>query len=124
MQHAQILVVNHALLFSDIALRRAGASILPDYDIVILDEAHTVESVAGDHLGINVTSGQVEYLLNKLYNDRTNKGLLVHHGLRKEEQQVDRCRQQADMFFGDLFEWRTQHAPANGRVGEPGDRCQ
>jgi ATP-dependent DNA helicase DinG len=120
MQHAQILVVNHALLFSDIALRRAGASILPDYDIVILDEAHTVEAVAGDHLGINVTSGQVEYLLNKLYNDRTNKGLLVHHGLRKEEQQVDRCRQQADMFFGDLFEWRTQHAPANGRVGEPG----
>ena len=81
MQHAQILVVNHALLFSDIALRRVGASILPDYDIVILDEAHTVEAVAGDHLGINVTSGSVEYVLNKLYNDRTNKGLLVHHGL-------------------------------------------
>ena len=43
-QHAQILVVNHALLFSDIALRRAGVSILPDYDVVILDEAHTVEA--------------------------------------------------------------------------------
>ena len=80
-QHAQILVVNHALLFSDLALRRAGVSILPDYDVVILDEAHTVEAVAGDHLGINVTSGQIEYVLNKLYNDRTNKGLLVHHGL-------------------------------------------
>jgi ATP-dependent DNA helicase DinG len=120
MQHAQILVVNHALLFSDIALRRAGVSILPDYDIVILDEAHTVESVAGDHLGINVTSGQIDYLLNKLYNDRTNKGLLVHHGLRAEQQQVDRCRHAADMFFGDLFEWRAQHAPPNGRVSEPG----
>jgi ATP-dependent DNA helicase DinG len=119
MQHAQILVVNHALLFSDIALRREGASILPDYDIVILDEAHTVESVAGDHLGINVTSGQVEYLLNKLYNDRTHKGLLVHHGLLDEERQVDRCRHEADMFFVDLFEWRSQHAPANGRASEP-----
>ena len=73
MQHAQILVVNHALLFSDIALRRAGVSILPDYDVVILDEAHTVEAVAGDHLGINVTSGSVEYVLNKLYNDRTQQ---------------------------------------------------
>ena len=73
-QHAQILVVNHALLFSDLALRRAGVSILPDYDIVILDEAHTVEAVAGDHLGINVTSGQIEYVLNKLYNDRTQQG--------------------------------------------------
>jgi ATP-dependent DNA helicase DinG len=120
MQHAQILVVNHALLFSDIALRRAGVSILPDYDIVILDEAHTVESVAGDHLGIKVTSGSVEYVLNKLYNDRTNKGLLVHHGLTRGQQQVDRCRHQADMFFGDLFEWRTRHAPKNGRVSEAG----
>ncbi len=107
-QNAQILVVNHALLFSDIALRRAGVSILPDYNVVILDEAHTVEGVASDHLGINVTSGQIEYMLNKLYNDRTNKGLLVHHGLRKEQQQVDRCRHLADTFFGDLYDWRSQ----------------
>ncbi len=120
MQNAQILVVNHALLFSDIALRRVGVSILPDYDIVILDEAHTVESVAGDHLGIKVTSGSVDYVLNKLYNDRSNKGLLVHHGLAREQQQVDRCRHQADMFFGDLFEWRAQHAAKNGRVSEAG----
>jgi len=119
-QHAQILVVNHALLFSDIALRRAGVSILPDYDIVILDEAHTIEAVAGDHLGINVTSGSVEYLLNKLYNDRTQKGLLVHHGLTREQQLVDRCRYQADVFFGELFDWRQQHAPKNGRVSEAG----
>jgi ATP-dependent DNA helicase DinG len=104
-QNAQILVVNHALLFSDIALRRAGVSILPDYDVVILDEAHTIEGIASDHLGINVTSGQIEYTLNKLYNDRTNKGLLVHHGLFKEQQQVDRCRQLADDFFADLYDW-------------------
>jgi ATP-dependent DNA helicase DinG len=104
-QHAQILVVNHALLFSDIALRRAGVSILPDYNVVILDEAHTVEAVASDHLGINVTSGQVEYVLNKLYNDRTNKGLLVYHDLAKDQQQVDRCRHLADTFFADLLDW-------------------
>jgi len=60
-------------------------------------------------------------MLKQVYNDRTNKGLLVHHGLAKEEQhRLTGCRQQADRFFGDLFEWRTQHAPANGRVGEPG----
>src|SRR5215212_8521676 len=114
-QNAQILVVNHALLFSDIALRRVGVSILPDYDVVILDEAHTVEGVASDHLGINVTSGQIEYTLNKLYNDRTNKGLLVHHGLFKKQQQVDRCRQLADDFFADLYDWR---AKSNSLLGE------
>jgi ATP-dependent DNA helicase DinG len=105
-QNAQILVVNHALLFSDIALRRVGVSLLPDYNVVVLDEAHTVEAVAGDHLGINVTSGQVEYTLNKLYNDRTQKGLLVYHGLNSEARQVDVCRHEADVFFGDLWQWR------------------
>ena len=122
-QNAQILVVNHALLFSDIALRRAGVSILPDYDVVILDEAHTIESVASDHLGINVTSGQIEYTLNKLYNDRSNKGLLVHHGLFNEQQQVDRCRHLADDFFADLWQWQSakrapkSNTPDSRRLG-------
>jgi ATP-dependent DNA helicase DinG len=118
-QNAQILVVNHAILFSDIALRRAGVSILPDYDVVILDEAHTIEGIAGDHLGINVTSGQIEYTLNKLYNDRTNKGLWVHHGLLKEQQQVDRCRQLADDFFADLYDWRAK-SNSSFREGQRG----
>jgi ATP-dependent DNA helicase DinG len=118
-QNAQILVVNHALLFSDIALRRAGVSLLPDYDVLVLDEAHTVEAVAGDHLGINVTSGQVEYALNKLYNDRTQKGLLIHHGLNREARQVDVCRHEADVFFGDLWQWRNNF-PLPSREG-PGE---
>ena len=58
-ENATILLVNHALFFSDLALRQLGAKIIPDYDAVILDEAHTVEQVAGDHLGLRVTSGQV-----------------------------------------------------------------
>ena len=57
-QNAQILIVNHALFFSDLALRRAGASILPDYDAVIFDEAHTIEPVASDHLGVNISQGR------------------------------------------------------------------
>jgi Rad3-related DNA helicase len=52
---ANILIVNHALFFSDLALRRAGASLLPDYKVAILDEAHTLEDVAADHLGIQVS---------------------------------------------------------------------
>ncbi|MEQ8847262.1 helicase C-terminal domain-containing protein [Botrimarina sp.] len=119
MQHAQVLVVNHALLFSDIALRRQGASLLPDYDIVVLDEAHTVEGVAGDHLGLNVSVGQVEYLLNRLYNDRTQKGLLVAANLTDAMRQVDRCRYAADDFFGGLWEWGARRGPKNGRVTEP-----
>ena len=119
-QHAQILLVNHALLFSDLALRREGASILPDYDIAIFDEAHTLESVASDHLGISVSSGQVEYILNKLYNDRTNKGLLVHHRLGDAQRDVERCRFAADEFFANVDDWVADQGKATPRVLKPG----
>ena len=116
---AQILVVNHALFFSDLALRRSGASILPDYDVVVLDEAHTIESVAGDHLGLGISSGAIDYTLNKLYNDRTNKGLLVHYRLGDAQQQVERCRVRAGDFFHDLDSWLDDQADPNGRVKQP-----
>ena len=118
-QHAQILVVNHALFFSDLALRRQGVSILPDYDVVVLDEAHTVEAVAADHLGASITSGGVEYVLSRLYNDRTQKGLLVHHGLQPLMKRVDQCRYAASEYFADVWEWKSEQAPKNGRVVEP-----
>lgn len=119
-RNAQILVVNHALFFSDLALRRQGVSILPDYQVAVLDEAHTVEAVAAEHLGIGLTSGQIDFTLSRLYNDRTQKGLL--HGyehLRSLEQRVDDCRYVATEFFADVWQWRQQAAPSNGRVAEP-----
>lgn len=116
-QNAQILVVNHALFFSDLALRRHGVKLLPDYHTAIFDEAHTLESVAGDHLGISVTSGQVDYVLNKLYNDRTNKGLLVQRNLTAAQQQTLECHRRAADFFGEIHQWYDDlsHDPARGR---------
>ncbi len=118
--NAQILIVNHALFFSDLALRREGAAILPNYDAVVFDEAHTVEDVAGDHLGLGISSGQVEYTLSKLYNDRTNRGLLVHHGMGEAQQQVMECRYRAEDFFGEVHDWLASHRQGNGRVQAPG----
>ena len=115
-QHAQLLIVNHALFCSDLALRRAGVSILPDYEAVILDEAHTLADVAGSHLGLSVTSGQVDYVLTRLYNDRTNKGLLVHYHLKKPQLMVDNCRQAAGDFFDGVLYWLEQETHTNGRV--------
>lgn len=120
MQNAQVLIVNHALFCTDLALRRAGASILPDYNIVVVDEAHMLEQVAGDHLGLKVTSAQVQYILNRLYNDRSNRGLLVHHKLTDSQRQVDECRIQAEDFFNEVRQGMNQCESANGRVREPG----
>jgi len=116
---AQILIVNHALLFSDLALRRQGASILPDYDVVIFDEAHNIESVAADHLGLGVSSGQVDYILSRLYNDRTNRGLLVHRRMSDAQKEVLECRYRADDFFAEVERWLAARKGSNGRVREP-----
>jgi ATP-dependent DNA helicase DinG len=48
---ARIVVVNHHLLFADLAARRGGAgyeatAVLPPYSRVIIDEAHTIEGAA------------------------------------------------------------------------------
>ncbi|MDB5387006.1 MAG: helicase c2 [Planctomycetaceae bacterium] len=114
--NADVLVVNHALFFADLALRRDQAQILPDYDVVVFDEAHTVEAVASDHLGITVTSGQVEYLLNKLYNDRTNRGLLVHHRLNEAQALTAELRHVARDFFYGVRQAQDFHGDNNGRV--------
>jgi len=120
MQNAQILVLNHALFFTDLALRRQQVSILPKYDVAIFDEAHTVEAVAGDHLGLSVTNGQVEYTLRRLYNERTNRGLLVHHKLREAQKEVWQCRDRAADFFESVAAWLAAQPKGNGRVHRPG----
>ena len=63
------------------AALRAGqagtARLLGDYDLVVLDEAHTVEQVASDHFGQSVSSSTVRFLLRELYNERTDRGVLA-----------------------------------------------
>ncbi len=60
---ANILVVNHALLLSDLAM---GGGILPEYNHLIIDEAHNLEDEATDALGFTVDRAMVMKLLNRL----------------------------------------------------------
>jgi ATP-dependent DNA helicase DinG len=116
---AQLLIVNHALFFSDLALRRAGVGMLPDYRVVILDEAHTVEDVAADHLGIQVGQGTIDYLLKKLWVPRMAKGLLALRGDDQSLNQWEAVAQAAMRFFGSLATWLGQQSRGTGRVREP-----
>jgi ATP-dependent DNA helicase DinG len=117
--NADLLVVNHALFFSDLALRQDEASILPDYDTVIFDEAHTVEAVAADHLGLSVSEGQVEYLLRRLYNDQAQRGLLLTHNLVDAQKQVLAVHSAAVQFFADVDTYSGRASKSNGRLMRP-----
>ena len=56
---SDIVVVNTHLYGIDLA---SGGAILPDHDVLILDEAHAFEDVAADTLGVAVGPGRVEHL--------------------------------------------------------------
>ena len=119
-QNANILIVNHALFVTDLALRASGFELLPKYDLAILDEAHTLESVAGQHLGLQLSSLGVDLMLARLSNERTNKGLLGVYHLDAAIRQVQRARATAEDFFARIEDWyHRQPSGFNGRVRAP-----
>ncbi len=120
MQHAQVLVVNHALYFADLAMRRAGASLLPPHDIVVFDEAHSLEAVAGDHLGVRISSGGIERVLSRLASERSSRGLLTHYHLDDLETVVRHCRSLAEEFFASIREACHAHGDGPKRIATDG----
>jgi Rad3-related DNA helicase/REP element-mobilizing transposase RayT len=122
MQGGRILIVNHALFFSDLSLRMAGVQYLPKYDAVILDEAHTVESVAGDHFGLRVSEFAVRYQLRSLYDPTKGKGLLATHGSAANPA-IATCVElynRLDHFFDRCIHWQETHSRGNGRIHQKG----
>ena len=60
---ADIVVVNHHLLVADLAVRQNDfGAVIPPYDILILDEAHTLEAAATQHFGAQVSWNRTEEL--------------------------------------------------------------
>jgi ATP-dependent DNA helicase DinG len=103
-QQAHILVANHHLFFADMA---TGGNVLPQFRSVVFDEAHQVEDVATDYLGVEVTNFSVKYLLDTLLSQRTRKGLLTRLTVQDSDLQllhgmVDGLRVVSDNFFLNL----------------------
>ena len=115
---ANLLVVNHALFFADLALRRSGGGLLPDYQVAIFDEGHTLEDVAADHLGLSVTQGGVEYILNQLLAASSHKGILATLGDAETIAQLEITRQASERFFGAVHQWHLSQPKGTGRVRE------
>jgi len=62
-QQADIIVVNHYLLCADWSLRETGfGELLPDADVIIIDEAHQLSDIASNFLGLSITARQLNEL--------------------------------------------------------------
>ncbi|UCE20345.1 MAG: DEAD/DEAH box helicase [Gemmatimonadota bacterium] len=131
--NAHIVVTNHALLLSDVLMDHA---VLDAYHRLILDEAHTVEKVATQHFGRNVTIWRVRSLSDKLWRkDPVETGLLptlvqrveraplggaqrarLRKHLEKARDRIQRVRATAPEYF------RQVTREAFKRIGEHRDR--
>jgi ATP-dependent DNA helicase DinG len=82
--NANIIVVNHHLLFADLAARFQGAGyenavVLPAFNRLIIDEAHTIENAATSFFSAEFGRTGIFRQLSRLYHRRrgSNRGLLV-----------------------------------------------
>ncbi|MBL0344795.1 helicase C-terminal domain-containing protein [Candidatus Villigracilis affinis] len=99
--NSHILIVNHALLLSDVA---SGSKVLPEYDYVIIDEAHHMESAVTGALSFRLTQNDLERMMKEL--GGSSAGILgriltdLHSSLRPSDfgllqQKIKRATDQA-----------------------------
>ncbi|MGB0370233.1 MAG: ATP-dependent DNA helicase [Opitutales bacterium] len=103
---SHVRILNHSLLF---ALLNAGMSapadkrgILFPEDTLVLDEAHTIPSIATDHIGNAVSSFGFGLALNRLYNPQKEKGFLKKHGNKRVIDTAAHAILAVDQYFSDI----------------------
>ncbi|HQM83721.1 MAG TPA: helicase C-terminal domain-containing protein [bacterium] len=77
---ASLILINHHLLMADISMKMSEedpAGILPQYDILVIDEAHNIFKSAISFLGESVSTQNVIKQLNRLFNPKRSSGLLT-----------------------------------------------
>ena len=120
---ADIVVANHALFLTDLAIRREsgnGSTLLPDYCAVMVDEAHTMENSAAVHLGLRLSRAGAISVMNRLYHAERAKGLLMRPGSEMPELRalVSRCRDELYGFFAPFAEMLNQAESSSLRLNE------
>ncbi len=119
LRNANVIVANHAFLFADMALRQVGWNLLPDYEHLVLDEAHAVEDVAADWIGMRVSRGQVNYLFRQLASTRAKGLLYTTAESGRAVGAVAAAREEAKAFFDEAGAWHDAAKPENHRISEP-----
>ena len=118
-----ILVVNHHILCADLSIKKEtenfkSQALLPQYERVIIDEAHNLEAVATEYFGKSASNGAIIRNLNLIGNveeDKLKKGLLS--SFKKDLRQVgvdskSEEYQQLDRFLRDYLQWRREYQKA------------
>ena len=120
---ADVVVMNHTLFFMNLGpleeIDEEESGYIFSNDFVIFDEAHTLEGVASKHVGIGVSQYGLRYVVQRLYNVRTKKGMFTvlrnAEGVREAAELAD----DLDKFFAQIEERSNFKKGREYRVREP-----
>lgn len=107
MAKADVLIVNHHMLFSDLAIKKetgnfSSLAVLPAYERVILDEAHSIEDSATEYFGTEVTRLGVIALIGRFVRmeQRQERGLLAYIKLKLVQRAITMPMEQVEQVIG------------------------
>jgi predicted DnaQ family exonuclease/DinG family helicase len=122
-ENADIIIVNHALLCSDLA---GGNHLLPDYQYLIIDEAHHFEEVATKQFGLEVKQENLSIPIKAIRNhledvERRFRGTLFVDSKSFELidpilEQVPELQQSIDSFFDVVALFVNRNVPDSGYI--------
>jgi len=124
---ADVLVLNHSLFFASLGTISEhaeeedgiGDGLLFKNDFVVFDEAQHLDRVASRHIGLSVSSGQIRFNLQRLWNPRTEKGILSFLRKGAVVQKVADALEQAEKLFDEMeFACKALHEKAPRRLRE------
>ena len=121
---ADIIVSNHALFFTDLKIKSSEnleMSLLPVYGALVLDESHTLEDEAAQHLGLHVSSSGVRLCLKRLFDPQRGKGLLMRSGEEelKLRGQVAELMDATEIFFEKVRDFAAGYQDNVIRIKQP-----
>ncbi|MEA2011898.1 MAG: helicase C-terminal domain-containing protein [Verrucomicrobiota bacterium] len=108
---ADIIVANHSLLFADLAMKNEPNNelkegVLPQYEVVILDEGHSIEETASTHFGFRLSVPGFFYMLKKIYDPKYKKGIISAKFYASEHKKaVEHLQKAAESFFSKILDW-------------------
>ncbi|MBN2003395.1 MAG: DEAD/DEAH box helicase [Anaerolineae bacterium] len=129
---AHILIVNHALLLADIVTENR---VLPEYDLLIIDEAHHLERATTDALRYTISGVMLNRTLDELL--RSTRGfpglldeimglaesmqqktqMLLHEAVIRLQDAGERVQRQLDLLFTEIEMFMSEHADTNNPYG-------
>ncbi|WP_400163747.1 ATP-dependent DNA helicase DinG [Brevibacillus sp. TJ4] len=128
-READVLIVNHALLLSDL---QADNRILPSFETAVIDEAHQLEGAATQHLGKQFSTSQLLFLLDRLawekgsllqryveeWNALAPESASERNELAAElEQLTQPLREKAQTWTTTLYQWAAKRAEETAESG-------